>query len=60
MEKNKRPVDARLLFCNGLREKFQRPPLPVPLPRVVGTESVPPRQMGLAEYIAARRRNEDL
>ena len=60
MEKNKPAVDSRLLFFNGLREKFKRPLLPVPPPPIAdGTESVPPiRQMGLAEYIAAKRQGE--
>jgi len=59
MEKNKPAVDARLLFFNALREKFRRPLLPVEPPAMRGTEAVPPlRQMGLAEYIAARKRGE--
>lgn len=54
IEKNNQAVDSRLRFFNALREKFKRPLLPVdPAP------SPPPeRQMGLAEYLAARRRGE--
>ncbi len=59
MEKNKPAVDSRLLFFNALREKFRRPLLPVEPPIADDTEAVPPlRQMGLAEYIAARKRGE--
>ena len=59
MTKNKPSVDSRLLFFNGLREKFKRPLLPVPPPIADDTEAVPPlRQMGLAEYIAVKRRGE--
>ncbi|NDG71781.1 MAG: hypothetical protein EBY32_10865 [Proteobacteria bacterium] len=58
MTENKPSVDSRLLFFNGLREKFGRPLLPVPPPITDDTEAVPPRQMGLAEYIAARKRGE--
>ena len=45
-----------LVFFNALREKWKRPLLPVPGPGVDGTEAVPPRQMGLAEYIASKRK----
>jgi len=58
MTENKPSVDSRLLFFNGLREKFKRPLLPVPPPITDDTEAVPPRQMGLAEYIAVKRRGE--
>jgi hypothetical protein len=59
MEKNKPAVDSRLLFFNALREKFRRPLLPVEPTIADDTEAVPPlRQMGLAEYIAARKRGE--
>lgn len=58
MEKEKSNRAARLLFFNALREKFKRPLLPVPPPSVDGTEAVPPRQMGLAEYIVVKRRGE--
>ncbi len=60
MEKSKPPVDSRLLFFNALREKFKRPLLAVEPPsQQADTEDVPPsRQMGLAEYIAVKRRGE--
>lgn len=58
MKKNNRAVDSRLLFFNALREKFKRPLLPVPPTITDDTEVVPSRQMGLAEYIAVKRRGE--
>lgn len=57
-EKNKPAVDSRLLFFNALREKFRRPLLPVEPPPVAPVREPVERQMGLAEYIAARKRGE--
>jgi hypothetical protein len=43
-----------LVFFNALRRKCKMPLLPEP-PSTDGTEAVPPRQMGLAEYIASKK-----
>ena len=56
-EKSNRAVDSRLLFFNALREKFKRPLLPDP-PAPTAVREPVERQMGLAEYLAARRRGD--
>lgn len=58
MEKSSRAVDSRLLFFNALREKFKRPLLPDSPPPPPPVRGPAERQMGLAEYLAARRRGE--
>lgn len=57
-EKSNRAVDSRLLFFNSLREKFKRPLLPDPPAPPTAVREPVERQMGLAEYIAVKRRGE--